>query len=101
MDNNKKDRSHIQSAEMKLVRYERECTKADKIRNDTLKSDLNVFTINHKMEENEMKLKDYVNRRVESRLLKKIMNYRPIGKICWIDVVRGNLMIETGLEDIT
>ena len=39
-----KKRGHIQWAEMKLMRYGG-CSKADKIRNRTIRSDLNIFSI--------------------------------------------------------
>lgn len=81
MDNNKKkEESRIQSAEMKFMRYVRRCTKADKIKNETIRSDLNIFSVHDMVEENKTKWKDHVDRMAENRLPKKIMNYRPIGK---------------------
>lgn len=76
----KKEESRIQSAEMKFMRYVRRCTKADKIKNETIRSDLNIFSVHDMVEENKTKWKDHVDRMAENRLPKKIMNYRPIGK---------------------
>ena len=42
----KKERSHIQSAEIKFMTYLRRFTKADKLRNETLRSDLNISSMN-------------------------------------------------------
>ncbi|KAJ4447044.1 hypothetical protein ANN_09033 [Periplaneta americana] len=76
----KKEESRIQSAEMKFMRYVRRYTKADKIKNETIRSDLNIFSVHDMVEENKTKWKDHVDRMAENRLPKKIMNYRPIGK---------------------
>ena len=74
------------------------CTRADKIRNETIISDLNIFSINVKIEENKTKWRDHVDRMVGNGLLKKVMNYRPIGKGIWVDLVRSGLMIEAEEE---
>ena len=36
------------------------CTEADKIRNETIRTDLNIFWINIKIDENKTKRKDHV-----------------------------------------
>ena len=56
--------SHIHSAEIKCMRYVRGCTKNDKIRNETIKSNLNIFSFNYNIEENKSKQKYQVNRKV-------------------------------------
>jgi len=60
---------------MKFIRYARGCTKSDKIRYDTMRSDLNIFSFNDKMEENKTKWYDHVGRMLESRVSEKLMNY--------------------------
>ena len=47
--------------------------KADKIRNDTTRSDLSIWSINDKIEENKMKWKYHVDTMVENGLPKKII----------------------------
>ena len=37
---------------MKFVKYERGCTKADKLGNEKIRLDLNIFLFNDKIEEN-------------------------------------------------
>ena len=63
-----------------VVRCVSGCITADKIRNE-IKSDLNIFSISDKIEENKMKWKDHVDRIVGNRCTKKIMNYGPIRRI--------------------
>jgi hypothetical protein len=51
------------------------CTKAAKIRNETMRSDLNIFSIKVKIEEEKTEWKDHVARMVDKRLTSKIINY--------------------------
>ena len=48
------------------MRYLIGWTKAGNIRNVTLRSDLNIFSINDKLEENKTKWKDHVDKMVEN-----------------------------------
>ena len=86
---------------MNFVRYIRGCTKTDKIRYEIIRSDLNNISIKDKIEVNKMKWKDRIDIMVQNKLPKKIMNYRPIKRDIWVDLVIGGLMIETGTDDIT
>jgi hypothetical protein len=65
---------------MKFLRHGRGCAEDVKIRNETSRSDLNIYTIDDEIEEYKTKWKDHVDTMVENILPKKIMNYRPIGK---------------------
>ena len=56
------------------MRYIRRCTKADNVRNEVVKSGLNVFSINDRRYK-KIKLKYNVNIIEESRLPQRIMNY--------------------------
>ena len=66
------------------------------MRNETIKWDLNILSINDNIEENETKLKDYVNRMIESRPPKKIMNYLED-----LDRPHRRMIIDTGKGDVT
>ena len=61
--NKKKGHVHTQLAEMQFMRYTKGCPKADKIRNETIRSYLNIFSINDEIE-NKTKLKGHVDRMI-------------------------------------
>ena len=52
------------STEIKFMRNVKECTKADIMRNETVKSDLNIFSINGELDENKTKSKYIIDRMV-------------------------------------
>ena len=76
---NEQNKTRMQSIEMKFMRYIRGCFRVDKIRNERVRSQLNMFLNNDKIEDSKTKWKDHVERIVENRI-PKIMNYRSIGK---------------------
>ena len=51
----KKRNSRMQSVEMIFLKYVKECTKANKIRNVTIRSDRNISSVNNKIGENKAK----------------------------------------------
>jgi hypothetical protein len=62
---------------MNSFRFERGCIKHDKIRNETITSDLNVSSINEKMEGSETKWIVHVDR-IAGNVPKMIIKYRKI-----------------------
>ena len=78
----RKNKDHIQSAGGKFIRYVIGCSKAAKIRYETIRSVHYTFSRlgNDMIEKHKTKWKDHVDRIVENRLTKKIMNYWQIGQ---------------------
>ena len=66
------------------MRYVKGWPRADKIRNETIRWDLNILAINDKREDNKRK---YVDRMVENRLRKNTINYRPSEREILVDLV--------------
>ena len=69
------------------MKYVRGCTKSDKLRNEAIRSDVNIFSLDDKIEENKTKWRDHVDIMVENRLPEKIINYwmirkRDLGRTC-------------------
>ena len=52
--------------------YMRGCTTSDKTRNEKIRSDLTIFSINDKIEENKKKWKDHADTMAENRSPKKL-----------------------------
>ena len=44
-------RDRIQTVEMKLLRAAKKCTRRDRIRNEEIRSDLDIFTLNERIKE--------------------------------------------------
>jgi hypothetical protein len=76
----KKDKDKIQAAEMRSLRKVKGCTRADRIRNVDIRTQLNVYNINNRSEENKEKWKEHRDRMTESRIPKLILQYQPKGK---------------------
>lgn len=89
---NTTEQSRIQASEMKFLRAVKKCTRMDRLTNDSIRDDLKIYNINHKITEYQNKWKNHVERMGDDRLPKKLMNYRPRGRrdrgrpmLRWID----------------
>ena len=56
------DRSKIQTAEMRFLRKVKGCTRRDQIRNDVIREELNIYSVNEKVEEYKENWKAHLKR---------------------------------------
>ena len=59
---------------MTFTRYVRGCTKTDKVSNETIRSNLNNFFVNDKINKNKTKWEYHVDRIVQNRLPKQLLS---------------------------
>lgn len=76
----KKDISHIQATEMKFLRSVKGCTRMDRLHNESIRNELEIFSIVDKLEEHKYQWKEHLDRMDNTRLPKKINTYKPHGK---------------------
>ena len=72
--------SKIQAAEMKFLRSVKGCTRMDKIRNDAIREELNIESVNNKIIENRQKWIEHLVRMEDTRFPKAVLNYMPRGR---------------------
>ncbi|XP_075213729.1 uncharacterized protein LOC142319938 [Lycorma delicatula] len=70
--------SRLQAAEMRFLRAIIRITRKDKVRNDEVRQQLNIFNLNGKIIENRNNWKQHVDQMDNCRFPKKIMQYRPV-----------------------
>jgi hypothetical protein len=76
----KKDISRIQSAEMKFLRSVKGCTRMDHIRNEEIRTDLEMYAIQDKITEYRIRWSSHLQRMDNSRLPKQAVLYKPRGR---------------------
>lgn len=69
----------IQSTEMRFLRKTKGCTRMDKIRNEEIRTELQIFSINDKIDNYRNNWLQHINRMDNSRLPKALYTYRPLG----------------------
>jgi hypothetical protein len=67
----------IQTAEMRFLRKVKGGTRLNKIRNEDIRAELNVYSINERFTDYRNKWKDHINRMYDHRLPKQIRKYKP------------------------
>lgn len=75
-----RDRSKIQSAEMKFLRRVKGCTKMDQIRNEDIREELNIYSIHEKLEEYKDNWRTHLHRMNNERIPALINSYQPQGR---------------------
>ncbi|KAK7788325.1 hypothetical protein R5R35_014440 [Gryllus longicercus] len=70
----------IQSSEMKFLRRINGCTREDRIRNEEIRKELQVTSINTRMQEYRQRWVEHVERMSDSRLPKAALLYAPRGR---------------------
>ena len=76
----KRDKSNIQSAEMRFLRTVKGCTRRDHIKNDDIREELGIFNLNEKIEEYREKWRLHLKRMNGDRIPVVVNNYRPSGR---------------------
>lgn len=71
--------TQLQSAEMKFLRRTKGCTREDRFKNDEIREELNVKSLNERMMEYRNKWLQHVQRMDNSRLPKLAFQYKPRG----------------------
>ena len=75
----KAEKSRIQAAEMRFLRRVKGCTRLDRFRNDDIRRELDIFSINRKIADNRRNWIDHINRMPDHRIVKQATRYRPRG----------------------
>lgn len=75
-----KTKSQIQSAEMKFLRRVKGCTRLDHIRNDDIRAELDIFSLNRRIEHNRRQWMEHIERMDDTRITKQVVQYRPQGR---------------------
>lgn len=78
--NKKKYQNAIQSSEMKFLRSVNKCTKLDKIKNEDIRKNLDIFSLNKKIQNNKERWKEHVLRMDENRFPKQALRYQIKGR---------------------
>jgi hypothetical protein len=65
---------------MRFLRKVKGCTKLDGIRNEDIRAELKIYSINERITDYRNRWKNHINRQEDHRLLKKIRKYKPKGK---------------------
>jgi hypothetical protein len=73
----KKDTSRIQSAEIKFLRSVKGCTRMVHIRNEEIRTELEIYAIRDKITEYRIRWSAHLQRMDNSRLLKQALLYKP------------------------
>ena len=75
-----KDRSRIQASEMKTLRTIAKTTRRDRIRNATIRNQLDVPPIINKIEKGQLRWLGHLERMDEEKVARKRWTWRPIGQ---------------------
>jgi hypothetical protein len=76
----KRDTQRVQAAEMRFLRSVKGCTRLDKIRNEDVRKELGVFSINDGIRRYRQDWLEDVERMEEGRGPKQALWYRPKGR---------------------
>lgn len=74
------DSKKLQAAEMKFLRSVKGCTILDKIRNDKIREELMIFSLEEKIKNYRYQWAEHVNRMTPERIPRRMMDYRPRGR---------------------
>jgi hypothetical protein len=75
----KREEIKIQSSEMLFLRSVKGCSRIDRIKNDDIQQELNMFTLKDKIKDNKVRWCQHLNRMSEDRLPVEANKYRTIG----------------------
>ncbi|KAJ4429720.1 hypothetical protein ANN_21924 [Periplaneta americana] len=75
-----RDKSKLQTAEMRCLRRVKGCTRRDLIRNEDIRKELNIYNRNDKVEDYKEKWKEHLSRMDNERIPALIQQYQPKGK---------------------
>ncbi|XP_073991824.1 uncharacterized protein [Rhodnius prolixus] len=75
-----KDKSNLQSAEMRFLRRVKGCTKRERIRNVDIREELDIYNINEFIEEIRDRWREHLNRMSTTRVPVMVNKYRPRGQ---------------------
>ena len=75
-----RDRSRIQASEMKTLRTIAKTTRRDRIRNVTIRNQLNVPPIMNKIEKGQLRWLGHLERMDERRMARERWSWRPVGR---------------------
>jgi hypothetical protein len=76
----KKGYSKVQAAEMKFLRRIKGVTRLDRLRNDDIRRELNIFSLNRKIGDNKRQWMDHIDRMPDESLVKQAVRYHPQGR---------------------
>jgi hypothetical protein len=76
----KRDMQKLQAVEMRFLRSVKGCTRLDKIRNEDIRKELGVFSINDRTRRYRQDWLEHVERMEEERVPKQAVWYRPKGR---------------------
>jgi hypothetical protein len=76
----KRDMQTLQAAEMRFLRSVKGYTRPDKIRNEDIRKELGLFSVNDRIRRYRQDWLEHVERMDEGRVLKQALWYRPKGR---------------------
>lgn len=76
----KQDKMKIQASEMKFLRRVKRCTLMDKIKNEDIRQELNIFSLNEKINEYRSRWVQHLRRMPHERIPRHALLYRPRGR---------------------
>jgi hypothetical protein len=80
VDNKEKDISRIQSAEMKFLRSVKGCTRMDHIRNEEIRTEIEMYAVQDTITEYRIHWSAHLQRMDNSRLPEQALLYKPRGR---------------------
>lgn len=78
--NTKRIQNKIQSAEMTFLRRTKGCTRSDRFRNEDIREELHIFSMNGRIKEHRDRWFQHINRMEDTRLPKLLLNYKATGR---------------------
>lgn len=75
-----KDTNKLQTAEMRFLRRIKGCTREDRLRNEAIREELQIYNINDKIEEQKENWRQHLHRMDNRRIPKAITEYHPRGR---------------------
>lgn len=76
----KKQESKIQASEMKFLRQVKGCTRQDRIRNEEIRGELDIYNMNQRLKNYKQQWWEHIERMDDTRLPKIIRQYKPLGR---------------------
>ena len=67
---------------MAFLRGVKKCSKLDRIKNEAIREELQVFNLNENLKDYNQRCKEHLVRMSDSRLATQIWKYKPIGHRC-------------------
>ncbi|KAJ4433952.1 hypothetical protein ANN_16271 [Periplaneta americana] len=78
--NTKRIQNKIQSAEITFLRRTNGCTRSDRFRNEDIREELHIFSMNGRIKEHRDRWFQHINRMQDNRLPKLLLNYKATGR---------------------